>query len=560
MTSWRHYFILSLCGLAVVGLAVRIVFLGVTEQAFLQQQGDARSVREQIIPAMRGVVTDRQGQPLAVSTPVYSVWTDPSVAEFSAEQIDTIATHLALDEEALRDKLAKAGHKSFVFLKRRVTFDAAHSLREQRIAHIYLQPEYRRYYPAAEIAAHVVGLTDMDDVGIEGIEYAFDERLRGQHGGKIVLKDLRGNIVRDLDYLGAPVFGQDLQLTIDMSLQFLAYRELKSAVASHRAKGGSLVMVDATNGDILALVNQPSYNPNDIGAQLSGMRNRAVTDTFEPGSTIKPFTVLAALESGKYDTHTPIDTSPGYFSISGKLVQDPINYKVVSLRRAIQKSSQVAIAKIALNLRNDAVFDVLQRAGLGELVGTGLPGEATGFISADQLRYPIVRAAFAYGYGLSVTPLQLARAYVTLANGGVRQELNIVSGTQASHRRKRVYDADLSTQVVAMMESVVEAEGTAAKAAVAGYNVAGKTGTARVVGRDGYDDERHAAWFAGIAPAQNPRFVMVVLINEPTAGVSGGGAVAAPVFARVAQRALPLLGVMPDEQYAKRRSNAGGHG
>jgi cell division protein FtsI (penicillin-binding protein 3) len=416
-----------------------------------------------------------------------------------------------------------------------------------RLPHLELRPEYRRYYPAAEIAAHVTGLTDIDDQGIEGVELAFERNLRGQPGAKIVLKDRRGNSIRDLDYLAPPRFGQDVSLSIDLRLQYIAYRELKSAVQVHKAESASLIMADAKTGEILALVNQPSYNPNDIAGQLAGMRNRAVTDSYEPGSTVKPFTALAALESDRYDTETVIDTSPGYFRVGGKLIQDPINRASLSLAQAIQKSSQVAIAKVALDLEEQAVFDVLARAGLGNFVSSGLPGEAMGRFSNSQLRYPVVRATLAYGYGLSVTPLQLTGAYLTLASGGKRIPLSILKQDRQTET-EQVFDPEHVRQVLAMMELVTSQAGTASKAAVPGYRVAGKTGTARIVGKQGYDDERHVAWFAGMVPVSDPRLVMIVLVNEPRSGVNSGGGVAAPIFGRVAERSVRVLGIAGDIQ------------
>jgi len=548
MNAWRHYVLLAVFVAAVIGLCVRVVYLGVSDRDFLQHQGDARSVREETIPAMRGVIYDRQGEPLAVSTPVFAIWTDPSKADFSAQEMARLAAIVEVPADTINQRLDSNAGREFVYLKRRAPWDMAERLRASKLDHVYLQPEYRRYYPAAETTAHVVGVTNIDDQGIEGSEYAFDEQLKGQHGGKVVLKDLRGNTVRDLDYVSAPVYGQDLNLSIDLRLQFLAYRELKSAVSSHAAKSGSLVMVDASNGELLALVNQPSYNPNNIPEQLKGMRNRAITDAYEPGSTIKPFTALAALESGRYDRHTTIDTAPGYFRIGQKLIQDPGNLQTVSLARSLAKSSQVAFAKVALDLEEQAVFNVLRRAGIGDFIGTGLPGETMGFLNDAQLRYPVVRASLAYGYGLSVTPLQLAHAYLSLATLGEKLPLSILPTSVQPSARERVFDRRVVQEVLAMMEGVTDQDGTAPGAAVDGYRVAGKTGTARLVGPQGYTDERHVAWFAGVVPVSHPRLVVVVVINEPAAGVSGGGAVAAPVFSRVAQRSLRLLGVAPDAQ------------
>jgi cell division protein FtsI (penicillin-binding protein 3) len=547
MKAWRHYFVLGLFLLAVGALSTRVVFLGVTERDFLQQEGDARSIRRESIPALRGVIYDRNGDALAVSTPVYAVSTNPRKADFDQAQFAAMSKVLQVPQKQLERRVQAHSDKQFVYLKRHAGWDMSRRLDALRLPHLELRPEYRRYYPAAEIAAHVTGLTDIDDQGIEGVELAFERNLRGQPGAKIVLKDRRGNSIRDLDYLAPPRFGQDVSLSIDLRLQYIAYRELKSAVQVHKAESASLIMADAKTGEILALVNQPSYNPNDIAGQLAGMRNRAVTDSYEPGSTVKPFTALAALESDRYDTETVIDTSPGYFRVGGKLIQDPINRASLSLAQAIQKSSQVAIAKVALDLEEQAVFDVLARAGLGNFVSSGLPGEAMGRFSNSQLRYPVVRATLAYGYGLSVTPLQLTGAYLTLASGGKRIPLSILKQDRQTET-EQVFDPEHVRQVLAMMELVTSQAGTASKAAVPGYRVAGKTGTARIVGKQGYDDERHVAWFAGMVPVSDPRLVMIVLVNEPRSGVNSGGGVAAPIFGRVAERSVRVLGIAGDIQ------------
>lgn len=547
MKAWRHYFVLGLFLLAVGALSTRVVFLGVTERDFLQQEGDARSIRRESIPALRGVIYDRNGDALAVSTPVYAVSTNPRKADFDQAQFAAMSKVLQVPQKQLERRVQAHSDKQFVYLKRHAGWDMSRRLDALRLPHLELRPEYRRYYPAAEIAAHVTGLTDIDDQGIEGVELAFERNLRGQPGAKIVLKDRLGNSIRDLDYLAPPRFGQDVSLSIDLRLQYIAYRELKSAVQVHKAESASLIMADAKTGEILALVNQPSYNPNDIAGQLAGMRNRAVTDSYEPGSTVKPFTALAALESDRYDTETVIDTSPGYFRVGGKLIQDPINRASLSLAQAIQKSSQVAIAKVALDLEEQAVFDVLARAGLGNFVSSGLPGEAMGRFSNSQLRYPVVRATLAYGYGLSVTPLQLTGAYLTLASGGKRIPLSILKQDRQTET-EQVFDPEHVRQVLAMMELVTSQAGTASKAAVPGYRVAGKTGTARIVGKQGYDDERHVAWFAGMVPVSDPRLVMIVLVNEPRSGVNSGGGVAAPIFGRVAERSVRVLGIAGDIQ------------
>ena len=419
------------------------------------------------------------------------------------------------------------------------------AIRRLRLAHITLEPEYRRYYPAGESSAHVVGLTDIDDMGLEGIELTFENSLRGEAGSKTVLRDREGRIVDDLDYGRAPRFGSDLHLSIDSRLQYIAYRELKSAVIGHGAKSGSLIMVDVKSGEILALVNQPSFNPNGPINQREPTRNRVVTDFYNPGSTIKPFTAMAALESGRYKSETMIETSPGYFWVDNKMIQDPVNLNTITLAEAIQKSSQVAIAKVALDLPRDAVFDVLQRSGLGDYVGTGLPGEVTGLFSNVGMQSRVSRTAMAYGYGFTVTPLQLASAYVALAGHGSRLPLSILKQDRMPEPQQ-VFDAEDAREVIAMMERVTQRGGTATNADIDDYRVAGKTGTARVLENGRYNDERHVAWFAGLAPVSDPRIVMVVLVNEPDTDRASGGKVAAPVFGRVAAHSLRLLGVRPD--------------
>ena len=546
MKPWRHYLVLCAFLLVGVGLSVRVLYLGVTEREFLQQEGDERSVHKEVIPGMRGMIYDRNGEPLAVSTPVFAVTTNPRLAKFKELELQQIADALGLSKEAVRKKVEDNKDKGFLYLKRRLSWVKSNALKQLDISHLTLEPEYRRYYPAGEIASHVVGITDVDGKGIEGLESNFETSLRGHSGAKTVLRDRKKNSIRDLDYLSSPRYGEDLNLTIDLRLQFIAYRELKSAVNSHQAASGSLIMLDAKTGEILAMVNQPSFNPNSGDKQQNTMRNRAVVDAYEPGSTIKPFTALAALESGRYTPETMIDTAPGYFKVGNKLIEDPINRKSLSLGQSIQKSSQVAFAKLALDLEQDAVFDVLARAGLGNYVGVELPGEAYGKLSSAQLKYPVVRATLAYGYGLSVSPIQLAQAYLTLASHGMRLPISIVK-SDVPNTGERVFEAQATKDVLTMMELVTAREGTAANAAVSGYRVAGKTGTARMIGANGYDDERHIAWFAGVAPVSDPKVVMIIVINEAKAGRSGGGKVAAPVFARVAERSLRLLGVGPDK-------------
>ncbi len=548
---WRHYVVAAgFCALVLV-LAGRVAFLGVEERGFLKSQGDMRAVRSETLRAQRGVVKDRWGEPLAISTPVYSAWSDPSLNRVSDADILRLSEVLEVPRARLAAKLGDAS-RQHVFLRRRMSLAVAERVRNLGIEGVYLSTEYRRFYPAGETAAHVVGISGLDEGGVdekglEGIERAYDERLHGRTGKKKVIRDRNGRNISDLEYVAAPRYGEDLQLSLDLRLQFVAYRELKSAVEGHGAKSGSLVMLDARNGDILALVNQPSYNPNEpLRTTYEKLRNRAVTDVYEPGSTIKPFAVLAALESGDFHPETVIDTSPGYLWVGEKLIEDPLNRGELTLTQALQKSSQVAIVKTALALEERSVFDVLTRAGVGRYVGSGLPGEAAGYFSDARLKSELVRATLAYGYGLSLSPLQLARAYLTLATGGTRLPLSILySERQPQYKPggEKVFSTRNAVSVLEMMEAVTTEEGTAPKASIPGYRVAGKTGTARVVGSGGYDDERHVALFAGVVPIDDPRLVVVVVVNEPSEGLSGGGAVAAPVFARVAERSLRLMGV-----------------
>ena len=545
MSFWRHYlFIICFSGIA-GALSVRVVYLGVTERDFLQEEGDKRSIYEKRLPAMRGMIYDRNGAALAVSTPVFAVAVNPQQFDANSVALQHLGKILDLDVEFLRTLLSNNAHRGYLYLKRHVSWEHMDAIRQLRLAHLTLEPEYRRYYPAGESSAHVVGLTDIDDMGLEGIELTFENSLRGEAGSKTVLRDREGRIVDDLDYGKAPRFGTDLHLSIDSRLQYIAYRELKSAVIGHSAKSGSLIMVDVKTGEILALVNQPSFNPNGPINQREPTRNRVVTDFYDPGSTIKPFTAMAALESGRYQSETMIETSPGYFWVDSKMIQDPVNLNTITLAEAIQKSSQVAIAKVALDLPRDAVFDVLQRSGLGDYVGTGLPGEVTGLFSNVGMQSRVSRTAMAYGDGFTVTPLQLASAYVALAGHGSRLPLSILKRDRVPEPQ-RVFDVENAREVIAMMERVTQRGGTATNADIDDYRVAGKTGTARVLENGRYNDERHVAWFAGLAPVSDPRIVMVVLVNEPDTDRASGGKVAAPVFGRVAAHSLRLLGVRPD--------------
>jgi cell division protein FtsI (penicillin-binding protein 3) len=551
MSRWRHFaLVFTFLAVAVV-LIGRIAALNINDRAFLKREGDARSVRVESLAAHRGIVFDRRGEPLAVSTPVVSVWIDPGATQLDVTQCRILARTLAVDAAQLADRQRRYRNKSFMYVARQVTPDLANRVADLGITGIRFKREYRRYYPAGELAAHVVGFTDVDDRGQEGVELSFDKHLRGIAGRKKVLKDRRGQIVRDLEYLAAPQLGNDLRLSIDLRLQFFAYRELKSAVEHHGAVSGSVVMLDVRTGEILALVNQPAFNPNGISRVDQGaIRNRAIADMYEPGSTVKPLTVIAALESGRFSPNSSIDTAPGYVKVGRKLIEDPIDRGRISLREVLEKSSQVGIAKVALKLEQRAVFDVFTRAGFGTYPGSGLPGEVAGRMSDAELNNPIVRATMAYGYGISVTPLQLAQAYLGLATMGVSLPVSILRQS-TNPEGVRVFDERDARTLVGMMQGVATETGTAPKARVPGYPVAGKTGTTRKVGAMGYDDSRHVAFFAGLAPVDEPRIVVVVVVNEPKGDRVGGGDVAAPVFARIVARALRVLGVEPETEMGR---------
>lgn len=530
-------------------VCVRVVLLQAEEErSFLQREGDARTIRTLRVPASRGSIYDRRGEPLAVSTPVASIWANPSRVDLDDERLPRLAELLGYAPGELRERLARATGREFLYLRRQIDPSLAEDVRALGISGIEQQDEYKRFYPAGEVTAHLVGITDIDDVGLEGVELAYDEWLSGAPGAKRVIRDLRGRIVRDLELLEAEEPGRDLQLSIDLRLQYLAYREVKAAMSQYDAQSATVVVLDVASGEILAMVNQPGYNPNaPVAGDLGRMRNRAVTDTYEPGSTVKPLTVAAALESGRFTPDSRIDTSPGRIRVGKKVITDPLDRGVLDLGQIIAKSSQVGISHIALELEDAALRELFARFGLGRSTGVGFPGEAEGRLPGAHRWRPIERVTLAYGYGLALTPLQLAQAYTVFASEGRMREPRLLRADQdEAIVDEPVLPPAVAAQLTAMLEQVVRDDGTAAKAAIPGYRVAGKTGTVRKVGSSGYDDERHLAWFVGFAPVTAPRIAAVVLVNEPRTERSGGGAVAAPVFARVVAGALRLLAVPPD--------------
>ncbi|MFP4683382.1 MAG: peptidoglycan D,D-transpeptidase FtsI family protein [Ectothiorhodospira sp.] len=544
---WRHAFVLGVFALAFTVVVLRGVDLQVLQQDFLRGEGEARQLRVVSLPAHRGMITDRNGEPLAMSTPVDTVWAHPAKALADPEGLAALARTLSMDPRALRQRMEHRIGREFVYIRRHVTPEMGRRVAALEIPGVGLQREYRRYYPLGEVVAHVLGFTNIDDQGQEGLELTFDERLSGEAGAKRVLQDRHGRIIRDVENIRPPRPGQDLRLTLDQRVQYLAYRELKAAMKAQGARAGSLVILDARSGEVLAMANQPSFNPNNRKTLMSGRyRNRAVTDTIEPGSTMKPFTVAAALESGRFHADSMLDTDPGFMRVGDARVTDHRNYGRIDLTTLLVKSSNVGAAQLALDMEPRRLWEILHSAGFGRRTGSGFPGEADGRLRDFLYWREVEQATMAFGYGLSVSILQLAQAYAALANDGVLMPAHFTPG-DVSSRSRRVMSRDTARGVVRMLEAAVAPEGTGTRAAVEGYRVAGKTGTARKLGSDGYAEGRHRALFAGMAPASDPRLVMVVMLDEPTGAEHYGGQVAAPIFSRVMQGALRLLDIPPDD-------------
>lgn len=542
----RHWVILGLLLAVFVGLGVRAVELQVNRHGFLKHQGDMRHLRVVRSPANRGVIMDRHGDPLALSTPVVSLWANPKELATIKQKWPALTDLLGFKPEALERLIAGRMKRDFVYLRRHVNPKLAERVLRLDLTGVYAQREYRRYYPHAEVSAHVLGFTDIDDHGQEGMELAFDKWLTGRDGAKRVVRDRLGRVIEDVESIRSTRNGRALRLSIDQRLQYLAYRALKAAVVKHRAKAGSLVLVDVSNGEILAMVNQPSFNPNSRSRGTSAKRrNRAVTDLLEPGSTMKPFTVAIGLQTGRFTAQSIIDTNPGAMRVGKHQIKDPRNYGRIDLPTLLKKSSNVGASRIALSLDAKEQWGWLSALGFGQPTGSGFPGESGGILTDHRSWGQIRRATLAFGYGLSVTPLQLAQAYVALANDGVLQPLTFQL-TKRPPRGKRILNAEVAQAVRNMMEAVVGPGGSGARAVIPGYRVAGKTGTVRKSEAGAYKIGRYFAAFAGIAPASAPRLVGVVVIDEPGGEQYYGGQVAAPVFKQVMADALRLLGIAPD--------------
>ncbi|MEM5534978.1 penicillin-binding transpeptidase domain-containing protein [Neptuniibacter pectenicola] len=544
--GWRLWLVLILLLLVAMGITARMLSLYVEDQAFLQTQGDERTLRTVQVPAHRGIITDRNGEPLAVSAPVATIWADPKMMDLQHVNIAKLAILLKSNKQKLTAKLSANRAKRFLYLQRQGTPELAEKVRALRIPGVHVDREYKRYYPAAEVTTHLVGFTNLDGKGQEGLELAYEGWLKAEPGKQLVMKDRLGRTIKHVREVKSAQHGNNIELSIDLRLQYLAYRELKAAVKAHKADGGSLVMLDVKTGEVLAMVNQPSYNPNDPRQRVSSaLRNRALTDTFEPGSTVKPMTVAAALMSGQYTPDTLVDTSPGYLRVKRKTIRDHRNYGEIDVSTIITKSSNVGVTKLTMSLPEGSVRNLYHNVGLGQATGIGFPGESSGYLPYLNKRQVVERATLSYGYGLSVTPLQLAQSYLALANDGVMSPVNLIRQKEAG-KPVRVMPASVAQDVRVMMETVISSKGTGRRAAVPGYRVAGKTGTVHKVGRGGYIDDQYMSTFAGLAPVSNPRLVTVVMVDNPKGQEYYGGEVAAPVFSRAMGGALRLLNVPPD--------------
>lgn len=553
MTGWRLWLVCLALLLAAAALMWKLFTLVWVDGEFLQNQGDARTIRTEPIVAHRGMITDRNGEPLAISTPVESIWVNPRELAKNESDIRRLATNLQLNPDSLVQSVQSNAEREFMYVQRRIPPDQAQAVMALDLDGVYSRQEFQRYYPQGEVTAHVLGFSNIDDIGQEGLELAFDDWLKGVPGRQQVIKDRRGRIIRELNTIEPAQPGKSLELSIDFRIQNLAYKELKAEYIYRRARSASAVVLDARNGEILAMVNQPSFNPHNRASitDFGALRNRAVTDLFEPGSTLKSFTAIAAVESGLYKRNTLIDTSPGRLRVGRDWVEDRgYNYGEISLEEMLVKSSNVGSAKIALAVGHEKLRDVLLRVGFGESPASGFPGERGGVMPNHRIWHDIELATLSFGYGMSTSALQLAQAYSVIANDGLRLPVTILkdgNNSDAGVVPQRVIAEDVIREVKSMLQAVVDPElGGSDSASVPFYSIAGKTGTARVVGASGYQANLHNSMFAGFIPADDPRIVVVIIINEPQGGQHYGSQVAAPVFARIASGAMRILEVTPD--------------
>ena len=564
---WRYFLVmLGLFSLPIL-LATHIAQLQIMPDEefgvdFLQDEGDARSIRRVPIPAYRGLITDRNGEPLAVSTPVTSLIANPKLVNKLATEQDLkkLADALEVSFPQLSARLERYRNKKFMYLARQLPVNEAQRVLDLGISGIEGRQEFKRFYPAGEVTSQLVGFTNIDEVGIEGMELAYNEWLTGKAGSKKVIKDNKGRVIKDISLIKPAHAGENLRLSIDLRIQYAAHRALKKAVDKHNAKSGSVVVLDVETGEVLAMVNQPSFNPNDRSKLIPGsVRNRAMTDIMEPGSTVKPFTILAALESGKFEPNTTIDTHPGYLKVDRKKFKDENNYGLLDLAGIISKSSNVGTSKIALQLNPNETRELFERFGFGENLGSGFPGETSGSLPAHRRWDSVTQATFSFGYGLSASSLQLARAYAVLASNGVRKEVSLLP-VDLAPQGVRIIDEAIADEMRYMLHAATSKKGTGSRAAIKGYSVGGKTGTLhKPNSAGGYHENVYMSAFAGFSPINDTRLVTVVVVDEPSKGGYFGGVVAAPVFSEVTGNALRLMQVTPDQTKANgpivKRSN-----
>jgi len=546
---WRARLVLGVLISGLVILAGRAVYLQEFNKDFLQQQGELRYSRivEQSVP--RGSIKDRHGEILAISAPVKSIWIDPQQIDMTQAQLGTLSELLDMPLDTVQERVNS--NKRFVYLKRRLPPNLAADIAQLNIKGLYFKQEYYRYYPTRELAAHILGFTNIDDQGQEGVELAWQDSLTSEYGKRRIIQDRLGRVVDNVERISSPKPGQDLTLSIDSKIQYLAYRELARAVKAHRARAGSIVALDTRTGEVLAMANYPAFNPNQrVNINKDAIRNRVLVDEFEPGSTLKPFTVAVALETGRIKPDTLMETSAGVMKIGKALIRDVRSKGDLTVSQVIQTSSNVGVAKIALLLPPQTLWEMFDRAGFGGETGLGFPGEVSGKLRDHRTWRPIEQATMSYGHGISVNLMQLARAYTLFATGGELKPVTLLKRDRPV-AGQRVISRETANAVSAMLELAVDSGGTGSRARVNGYRVAGKTGTAhkRLENQRGYATNRYLSSFVGYAPASDPRVVIAIMIDEPGAGEHFGGSVAAPVFSRVMEGTLRILNVPFDQPW-----------
>ncbi len=528
-------------------IASRMFFLTIVDRSFLQSQGNARSLRVVDLPAFRGRIYDRNHQVLAVSSPVWAVWAMPQNVDVTSKQYAKLCQLLGVNKQALKNKLQRHRGREFVYIKRQVSPTVAWKIEQLNMKGIYFKREFKRYYPQGEAMSQILGFTNIDDTGIEGLELTFNDWLKGVPGKKRVVKDRLGRIVDEVSIIRQPKPGKHIYLSLDKRIQFIAYRELVNTVKQFKAKSGSVVVLDVTTGELLAMANVPSFNPNiRFKNRDSSYKNSAVTDLFEPGSVIKPFSIASAIDSGKFDADSMVDTSPSYIKVDGNMIRDERANGELSVTQILQRSSNVGVTKLVLASPASQLVDLLRRVGFGQSTGSGFPGESIGMLTDKLDSRPFVLATLGFGYGMSVTALQLVHAYSVFGNGGQLFPVSLLK-IDKPRQGKQVISNDIAQSVLNMLEAVVEKGGTGRRARIKGYRIAGKTGTSRIADKAGYAKDRHIASFVGIAPVSHPKIAVAVVIREPKQGSYYGSAVAAPLFARVMSSALRIEGVLPDK-------------